>query len=124
MYYFGAIFGILIDILGGSMVGQTAFAYGVIGLLGGYFDKTLSKDSKITVILLVMGMTAVSETFLYLYRTFMMSLEVEIGEFIRKILIETIYNGLLTIILYPLMQRFGYKMEEVFKNPQILTRYY
>lgn len=91
---------------------------------GGYLDKNLSKESKITMLLLVMGLTAAYEIFIYAYRAMVLSSNVEIDLFLRKLLIEIAYNALLTIILYPLMQKLGYKMEDVFKNPQILTRYF
>ena len=93
-------------------------------MLGGYLDKNLSKDSKITVILLVMGATACFEIFIYVYKAMSISINIEMWEFIKILTIEIIYNALITIILYPLMQKLGYKMEEIFKNPQILTRYF
>lgn len=95
-----------------------------MALCGGYLDRELSKDSKITILLLVFGFTAGYEIFVYLYRGVILSSNIEIDIFIRKLLIEILYNGLITIILYPLMQKFGYKIEEIYKNPQILTRYY
>lgn len=91
---------------------------------GGYLDKNLSKDSKITMLLLVMGFTAGYEIFIYIYKSIILSSLVEIDIFSRKLLIEILYNILITIILYPLMQKLGYKMEDIFKNPQILTRYF
>ena len=120
----GAIFGFAIDILGSKVIGISSIVLGIIGFAGGYFEKNLSKDSKITVILLVMGSTAVYEIFVYIYKAMVLSSNIEILIFIQKLLIEIIYNALITIILYPLMQKFGYKMEDIFKNPQILTRYF
>lgn len=93
-------------------------------MLGGYLDKILSKDSKITVILLVMGATASFEIFVHIYKALSISMNVDIWIFTRILIIEIIYNALITIILYPLMQKLGYKVEEIFKNPQILTRYF
>lgn len=90
----------------------------------GYLDKNLSKDSKITVILLVMALTIIGEIFIYGYKAILLSIDVELMIFAKKLIIEVIYNALLTIILYPLMQKCGYKIEEIFKNPQILTRYF
>ena len=81
----------------------------------GYLDKNLSKDSKITII---------GEIFIYGYKAILLSIDVELMIFAKKLIIEVIYNALLTIILYPLMQKCGYKIEEIFKNPQILTRYF
>ena len=71
-----------------------------------------------------MGATAVFEIFIYVYKSMSISMNVEIWEFIKILIVEIIYNALITIILYPLMQRLGYKIEEIFKNPQILTRYF
>jgi len=53
-----------------------------------------------------------------------LSLNVEIWTFAKILIIEILYNSILTIILYPLMQKIGYKVEEIFKKPQILTRYF
>ena len=91
---------------------------------GGYLDKELSKDSKITIILLVIGLTFAYEIFAYIYRSTIVPLNMEVDIFMKKLIIEILFNSLLTIILYPLMQRLGYKIEEIFKNPQILTRYF
>ena len=44
--------------------------------------------------------------------------------FIITLLIEVIYNTILTIILYPLIQKIGYAIEDVFKGQTILTRYF
>lgn len=93
-------------------------------LHGGYLEKSLSKDSKITMILLTVAATALTETFIYFYKGLILSSNIEILSFIRILLIEMVYNGILTIILYPLMQKFGYKIEHIFKDPQILTRYF
>ncbi len=90
----------------------------------GYLDKNLSKDSKITVILLVMALTIIGEIFIYGYKAILLSIDVELMIFAKKLIIEVIYNALLTIILYQLMQKCGYKIEEIFKNQQILTRYF
>ena len=74
--------------------------------------------------LLVIGSSIAYETFIYLYRAAILSANVEILLFIKILAIEVLYNTLLTIILYPAMQHFGYKIEDVFKKTQILTRYF
>lgn len=99
-------------------------ALGVIGFLGGYLEKNLSKDSKITIILLVIAATASYETFAYLYRGVVLSSNIEMFIFIKKLLIEVLFNTLITIIIYPLIQKFGYKIEDIFRSQQILTRYF
>ena len=68
-------------------------------------EKNLSKDSKITVMLMVIVATAGYEIFMYLYRGTILSANIEMGEFIKILFIELFFNTLLTIILYPLMQK-------------------
>ena len=87
---------------------------GLIGFLGGYLEKNLSKDSKITIILLVISATAGYEIFSYLYRGIVLSSNIEMFIFIKKLLVEVLFNTLITIIIYPLIQKFGYKMEDIF----------
>ena len=91
---------------------------------GGYLEKNLSKDSKITVMILVAIGTISYETFIYLYRAMIYSSNIEILLFIRILAIEVLFNTLLTIIIYPLMQKLGYILENIFKREQILTRYF
>jgi len=43
---------------------------------------------------------------------------------IKTIMIELIFNSIITIIIYPLIIRLGYKIEENFKENKILTRYF
>lgn len=103
---FGTMFGFIIDILGSTLIGGSAIALGVIGFVGGYFEKNLSKDSKITVMLMVIVATASYEIFLYIYRSVALSSNLEIWIFIKILFIEIVFNTLLTIILYPVMQKF------------------
>ena len=91
---------------------------------GGYLEKNLSKDSKITVML--MGATGVCfyEIFIYVYRGIVLSTNIEIFLFIKILLIEVIFNTLITIIIYPLIQLVGYDIEEEFKGNKLLTKYF
>ena len=98
--------------------------YGTIGYLGGYLEKNFSKDSRITIILMVIIATFLFETGKYIISIIMYKLPVEILPFLRLIIVEIIYNVILTIILYPLIKKFGYYLENVFRNKNILTRYF
>ncbi len=71
-----------------------------------------------------MASTIVYEICEYTYKIIILKLSAEIIPFIKILAIETIYNAILTIILYPIMQKLGYKIEDTFKNSQILTRYF
>ena len=63
----GFIIGIYLDILTNKQVGISAIMFVAIGTLGGFFDKNFSKDSKITILLMVAGSTILFETIVYLY---------------------------------------------------------
>ncbi len=56
--------------------------------------------------LMVASATAGYEIFIYLYRAFILQSNIELFIFIRMLIIELIFNTLITIIIYPLMQKF------------------
>lgn len=120
----GFIIGIYLDILTGKQIGISAIMYAGIGFLGGYFDKNFSKESKITILIMVAGMTLFYETINYIYNSARNQIPLQLGGFIKIILIEIIFNVLLTIILYPLIRKIGYFFEDTFKKKNILTRYF
>lgn len=118
----GLIFGIYLDILIGKSIGFSGIVLMGIGLAGGYLDKTFSKDSKITIILTVVGGTVIFELFTYIYNVLRFNTLFEFITFSKILFIELIFNILLTIILYPLIQKLGDKLENTFKENKILTR--
>jgi len=123
-FTYGIIYGIFIDLFIGKSVGVTSVMLGIIGMLGGYFDKSFSKDSRMTMMLMVIVSTLIYELGVYLISTLIASLDFEIISFLKILIIEILYNAILMIILYPLFQRLGYRIEEEFKGSKILTRYF
>ena len=121
---FGIIFGFFIDVVIGRQIGISGIMLGIIGLLGEYLDKNFSKESKITIMLMIAGSTIIYEVACYFFSIFTLNINLEIIFFIKILLIEVLYNLLLTIILYPLIQRLGHTLEETFKMKKILTRYF
>lgn len=121
---FGFVFGIYLDVLTGKQIGISAIMFMVIGFLGGYFDKNFSKDSKITILLMVAGSTFIYETVVYVYTMIRNAVSLEMMGFIKILLIEILFNILLTIILYPLIRKAGYVLENIFKKNKIITRYF
>lgn len=121
---YGIFFGLFLDIVIGRSLGVSSIMYGIVGLLGGYFDKNFSKDSRITMMLMVIGATLLYEIGNYIISIIQLSIQIEILSFIKILLIEVIYNVVLTIILYPIIQKVGYKIEDIFKGQKILTRYF
>lgn len=120
----GIAFGILLELIVGSKVGISGILLGIVGYTGGYLDKNFSKDSKLTIILMCIGTTFVYELGIYGSIVLFKGAQLEIVPFLKRILIELIYNSILVIILYPIMQKTGYSIEETFKGNNILTRYF
>lgn len=121
---FGIIFGLILDFAIGNGIGFTSVFLGVIGLLGEYFDKNFSKDSRVTIILMLVGSTILYEVATYLVKIFVSGAEPEVLTFILTLFVEIIFNTLLIIIFYPLIRKLGYYMEDSFKGKKILTRYF
>jgi len=121
---YGVGIGILLDLLIGNKIGVNAISLGIIGFLSAIFDKNFSKDSRATIMFMVLGSTAVFEIIRLLLNYVVLSTNVEIINFIIILVIEIIFNLILAIILYPLIQKFGYYIEDEYKGNKILTRYF
>ena len=121
---YGMIIGLILDVLFANNIGITFITLGLVGFASTIFDKNFSKDSRFTIMLMVAGLTIFYEVIFYFANYFVSSSSIEIISFIKILLIEVIYNVILTIIIYPLMQKFGYYIENEFKGNKILTRYF
>lgn len=120
----GLIFGIYLDLLIGRVIGISGIMLGIVGLFGEYLEKNFSKESRVTIMLMVIGSTIIYEMGNYLFQMIRLSTSFEIFSFIKILLIEAAYNSILVIILYPLLQKVGYYLENTFKVKNILTRYF
>ncbi len=121
---YAILFGMFLDfVLGKSLVINTVMLT-LIATFAGYFDKNFSKDSRITIMLMVVGATFVFELGSYILSILILNTNIEVLYFIRIMAIELLYNAILTVILYPLIQTLGYKIEDIFKGQKILTRYF
>ena len=123
---YGIIFGIIQDLLSNSTIGITSVMLGIIGYLGGYFDKNFSKENKLTIMLMGIGACAVYETGIYIISSSLQKYPIEIIPFLKILGIEIIFNTLITTIIYPIFQKAGYRIEETYKNrtAALLTRYF
>ncbi len=121
---YGIIIGLILDLVLGNKVGANAVTLGIIGFLAGAFDKNFSKDSRMTIMLMTISATLLVEGANYLIKYVLLSANVEIFSFIEILIVEIIYNCILTIILYPLIQKSGYYIENEYKGNKILTRYF
>lgn len=121
---YGVGIGLVLDFLFGTQIGIYAVTLGLIGFLSAIFDKNFSKDSRMTIMFMVLGSTIIFEVSNYILKYIFMATNVEVMNFIFMLIIEVVYNLLLTIILYPLIQKCGYYIENEYKGNKILTRYF
>ena len=118
------VMGIFLDFFIGKKIGTSAIMLGAVVLIAGYFEKNFSKDSRITILLMTAGVTFIYEVGSYILNIFLLGTVIEIIPFVKILLIEILYNVILTIILHPLIQKVGYSIEDTFKESKILTRYF
>lgn len=121
---FGVCCGLIIDFAYGKTIGITAFMLCFIGYLGAYFDKNFSKENKLTIIIMTAVATVIYELGYYFISSVVLDFEAEWLYVIKILFIETLYNVLITILVYPLIQKLGYAMDRRFKQNNILTRYF
>lgn len=121
---FGIIFGFILDLLMGKSIGISATMLGLTGFVGGYLGKNFSKDSRITMITIIALTTFIFEIGTVLLNLFINQTQINFWYLIKTLLIEIVYNSIITIIIYPLIIKFGYIIERTFKNNKMLTRYF
>ena len=91
----GVFFGLLLDLIFGKVIGISAIMFCIVGYLGSYFLSSI-----------------------------ILNFDAEYFAFLKMLILEIIYNVLLVIILYPLIQKVGYWLDRNFKKTNILTRYF
>lgn len=122
---FGIGFGFFLDVLIGRNIGISSVMLGSIGLIGGYIDKNFSKDSRIMIMAMAAVTTLIYELISYIIQSTILSYyTMEIAVLAKILVIEIVYNIIITIIIYPLLRRSGYYIEGIFKESNILTRYF
>lgn len=124
-FILGIIFGLLLDLFIGKRIGLNAIMLSIAGLMGGTLDKSFSKESRITFMTMTFIVTILCESINYVIQIILLNVNPIFNSFIKIIMVEAIYNTILIIILYPLIQKAGKKTEEIFnENNKILMRYY
>lgn len=119
------IMGLTIDFeVGREAVGTTAIMLTIVSVLAAYLDKNFSKDSRITIMIMVVIATFIYEIGLYGLNIFIFEFETEMSTFMKMLLVEVLYNLIITIILYNPIRKLGNILERNFKEKNILTRYF
>ena len=120
----GIIIGLLLDFFIGNALGINAIVLGAIGFLGGVFTKNFSKDSRITIMLMSCVATFAAELIYYIFQIILFDASIEIFRFIKIISIEVLFNAMIIIIIYPIIDKTGIIIERIFTEDKVLTRYY
>ena len=113
---YGIVIGAILDLVIGTKVGIYASGLGIIGFLSSTFDKNFSKDSRATIMFMVLGATLIFEVINYVLNYMLNGMSTELINFIKILAIEIIYNLIIVIILYPMIQKFGYGIEMCIKE--------
>ena len=116
--------GITLDLVIGKTLGATAVLFCLIAMIANYFDKNFSKDNKFTILIMVIGMTLVFEVTNYFLNALILEIPIEIEAFSKILLVEVIYNTILTFIFYNAFIKLGELLERQFKEKNLLTRYF
>lgn len=110
----GVVYGLIIDILNSKSIGITAIGLGLLGFGVANVEKMFSIESKLSLIIFIILGTVSYETLIYILKVIIYGTEISGGTILETILIEGLYNVLLTIIFYPLCKKIlKIKTEEI-----------
>ncbi|HHV46917.1 MAG TPA: rod shape-determining protein MreD [Tissierellia bacterium] len=102
----GLIIGLLQDIMFAMPLGINPFIYFFAGYLIGMTENKLSRESVLLPIFMTI-LSTIGYHLLYYLFTFFLGYEISIVDIMKDIvLVETIYNTLLSILLFKLLSRF------------------
>lgn len=119
-----AVFGIMLDLFIGDKIGITAIGLGIIGYLGGVLDKNFSKESRMTLMTMVFTSSIIYELIIYLLRILICDVQIELIPFFKILIVEIIYNIIITIIIYPKFQTFGNYIQNTYTEDKTFIKYF
>lgn len=120
----GFVIGLYTDFLFSGNIGVSAILFGIVGVAGYCLERRFSRDSKITIIIMGSIVTALYEVISYILMVSFYSGEVDLLKFLYILTVEIVYNAMLLIIFYPLVQKYGSFAEDVYKNNNMLPKYF
>lgn len=120
----GFIIGLFTDFLYSNSIGISAILFMLIGYSGEFLQKRFPKNSKITLIIMSSITTGVYELLRVCYRYMFYSSHMGFIQFIITLSIELLFNALLIIILYPIINKFGIFVDDTFNGNDTITKYF
>lgn len=96
----GGVYGLLIDIAFGRGIGIYAALYLFSGIISGFLNSNFSKGNKISMVMLILICTVFFETIAYFLNIILNGFEFSLKVIITKLILESAYNMLLTILFF------------------------
>lgn len=103
----GCVYGIIIDVSFGRNIGLYTALYTLVGFVSGYLNKSFSKGNKISMIMLMLICTSIFEVLTYLFNILFNGFDLNIKVLITKLVFESIYNTILTILFFKPIMFYG-----------------
>ena len=113
---FGILLGLILDLFSSQIIGINAISLGAAGLLAGILAKNFSIEHKFTFIIIASLLTFIGESVYYALEIILSEAEVQLIIFIRILLIEIIFNDLIIIIIYPVLNKIGEKLKMMLED--------
>ena len=73
---------------------------------------------------IILGMTCLCEVISYLLQIILFNVQIDMVHFIKIVGIEMLYNMMIVIIIYPILQNAGNLIERIFTENKTLTKYF
>lgn len=122
-YVFFILTGIILDLLLGGMIGITSISMLISSIIIMSFKNILTKKNMENFLLFILIVTIFYELVYNLIRIGLTNTSFDI--YILKIIaIESIYNMLISIIIYPIIEKIGNEIYPEYKKSNILTKYF
>ena len=119
----GILLGILLDLNSGRVIGITSILFVLNIIFAKILDRNFTKDNRMTIMCMVALDTLLFETLLYFFYIIKLFGKLEIMPFIKILCVEIVFNILITIIIYPLIQKLGKYLENCFNKKNNITKY-
>ena len=68
--------------------------------------------------------TLICEIISYILQIILFSMSIDVWPFIKIIVLEIVFNSLIIMIMYPIIEKMGILLEKIFTKDKVLTRYY
>ncbi len=95
----GGIYGLILDVTFSKLIGVQLLLYTIVGIITGRISRGFSKDSKMAMVVIVFLTTIVFEFANVLLLSLLQDFKIKLFSVIVVILLEAIYNVILTMLL-------------------------